>query len=287
MTRGEFLRRLVQAAIAAMVAPAVARAGGEERAPADVSSLSHAVSELLDTTPYNRLPGTDTRIYGAPLFGVSSAQDPLYRKLKEAVGLGHYMPVDLLPGAKTVISYFLPYSDAVNKANYGPENSPALWMLAHTKGAAAAELVRRFLTRRITLIGAEVFVPFHDSRYRTKSLVSNWSERHVAFISGLGTFGLHKNIITTKGTSGRLDSVITDREFTPTKRDYDGIYERCNKCHACVGRCPVGAISETGKDIRACARHVLARNVDPEHAVCGKCLTQVSCEKCVPARLRA
>jgi epoxyqueuosine reductase QueG len=106
----------------------------------------------------------------------------------------------------------------------------------------------------------------------------------VAFISGLGTFGLHKSLITEKGCAGRLDSVITDYEFAPTKRDYVGVYDRCIECYACVGRCPVAAITKTGKDIRACARYVLARKNDPEQAVCGKCLTQVACEDCAPAR---
>ena len=285
MTRGDFLRLVADATLAAMAMPAFALAGEESRAPADVSSLARAVSALLDATPHNRLPGSDTRIYGAPLFGVSIAQDPLYQKMKKAVGPRHYMPVDLLPGAKTVISWFLPYSEAVSQANYGPEDSPALWILAHKKGAEAAELVRRFVSKSISSVGARVFVPFHDSRYRTKTLISNWSERHVAFISGLGTFGLHKNIITEKGTSGRLDSVITDREFTPTKREYAGIYDRCINCHACVRRCPAGAIKETGKDIRVCARRVLAMKALPDGGACGKCLTQVSCENCIPARL--
>jgi len=114
-----------------------------------------------------------------------------------------------------VISYFLPYSEAVSKANRGQDDAPDLWVRAHKQGAKAAELVRRFLKKNLTEDHISVFVPFHDKRYRNKSLIANWSERHVAFISGLGTFGLHKNLITEKGSSGRLDSLITDHDFTP------------------------------------------------------------------------
>ena len=283
MTRSAFIRLITQGAFLFMAAPIIARAEGQLKTPLDMISLSRAVGEFLDKTPYNRLPGTDTRIYGAPLFGASSAQDPLYRKLKEVVGSDHYMPEDLFPGAKTVISYFLPYSKEVSKANYGTEDSPALWLLAHQEGATAAELVRRFIGKSLASVDAKAFVPFHDSRYRNKKLVSNWSERHVAFVSGLGTFGLHKSLITEKGSSGRLDSIITDLEFAPTRRDYSGVYDYCAKCYSCVKRCPVGAIKETGKSICACAKKVLAGKASPEQAVCGKCLTEVPCENCKPA----
>jgi epoxyqueuosine reductase QueG len=194
------------------------------------------------------------------------------------------MPEDLFRGAKSVISYFLPYTEAVRKMNDGPEDAPPQWTLAHWQGAYAAELVRRFIARRLDILGARSLVVFHDSRYKTGTLVSNWSERHVAFVSGLGTFGLHKSLITEKGCAGRLDSVITNYEIAPTPRDYEGVYDRCIQCYACLERCPVGSITKTGKDIRACARHVLAHRDDPEQGVCGKCLTRVSCENVNPAR---
>jgi len=284
MIRREFIKDMARGALAAMVAPLFARADGEQKTLPDISPLRRAVGKLLETTPHNLMPGTETMIYDSPVFGVSTAQDHLYRKLKEAVGPGHYMPEDLFRGAKSVISYFLPYTEAVRKTSYGTEDESAQWTLAHRQGAYAAELVRRFVAKRLDNLGARSLVVFHDSRYATKTLVSNWSERHVAFISGLGTFGLHKSLITEKGCAGRLDSVITDYEIAPTKRDYEGVYDRCIQCYACVGRCPVGAITKTGKDIRACARYVLARKTKPEQAACGRCLTQVSCESCTPAR---
>ena len=38
---------------------------------------------------------------------------------------------------------------------------------------------------------------------------SNWSERHVAYVCGLGTFGC-QGLITSKGLAGRFGSIITD-----------------------------------------------------------------------------
>lgn len=285
MNRREFTYAIARGALAAMAAPLLARADGGQKTLPNISPLQQAVGKLLETTPHNRMPGTGTLIYDSPVFGVSAAQDPIYPKLKEAVSLGHYLPEDLLSGAKSVISYFLPYTEAVRKTNDGPDEAQAQWSLAHRQGAYAAELVRRFIAKRLDILGARSLVVFHDSRYRTGTLISNWSERHAAFISGLGTFGLHKSLITEKGCAGRLDSVITDYELAPSKRDYEGVYDRCVKCYTCVDRCPVAAITKTGKDIRACARYVVARKTDPEQAVCGKCLTLVPCESGVPGSL--
>ena len=282
MTRREFILCTTAGAGTILHSALCRSAGAESTTLLDISPLSHAVTELLENTPYNRSPGTETRVYDAPLFAVSNARDPLYIKLKSDVGQNHYLPEDLLSGAKTVISYFLPYSGTVSKANYGKDEAPALWLQAHRQGAKAAELVRRFIERRLTELNVRVVVPFHDSRYKTGTLVSNWSERHVAFISGLGTFGLHKNLITALGSAGRLDSVITDHDFAPTIRGYNGVYDHCINCHKCVQRCPVGAIKESGKNIRICAKHVLTGKGGPEQAVCGKCLTDVSCENCIP-----
>ena len=285
MTRRDFIFKATAGICAAMAAPLILRADAWQQSTADISDLRRKVEGILDSTAYNRIPGTDTKIYDSPLFGVSSAQDPLYRKLKEAVGPDHYMPEDFLPEASAVISFFLPYSEAVRKANYGPEDSPSIWLLAHKKGAATAELVRRFVVRKLNSMNAKSLVPYHDSRYLcNRNLISNWSERHVAFISGLGTFGLHKSIITEKGSAGRLDSVITDFKFATTRRNYNEVYAYCVKCYSCIGRCPVKAIKETGKSIQVCARKVLAGKNSPHQAVCGKCLTQTPCENCRPQK---
>lgn len=77
---------------------------------------------------------------------------------------------------------------------------------------------------------------------------SRWSERHAAYVCGLGTFGLSRGFITPKGMAGRITSIIIDEEFEPEERSYTGIYDFCIRCGACAVKCPAGAISkEYGK----------------------------------------
>ena len=88
-----------------------------------------------------------------------------------------------------------------------------------------------------------------DHNESTLSYTSNWSERHVAFVCGLGTFGLSKGLITKKGIAGRFGSIITELTLSPDQREYHCIYEYCSMCGACVKNCPVNAISlDKGKN---------------------------------------
>ena len=89
---------------------------------------------------------------------------------------------------------------------------------------------------------------------------STWSERHAAYVAGLGTFSLSKHLITEKGLCGRFGSVITDAPLEVTPRPYTDPYEYCTFCGACVPRCPARAISvEKGKTIKVCAKYTSSR----------------------------
>ena len=116
---------------------------------------------------------------------------------------------------------------------------------------------------------------------------SNWSERHVGFACGLGTFGLGANIITKVGTAGRLVSFVTDWEPEYyDMRDYTGIYDYCTRCGACIKRCPSGSISlECGKDKQKCHSYwesIGFRYVPRYH--CGTCMTGVPCQDGIPGK---
>ena len=109
---------------------------------------------------------------------------------------------------------------------------------------------------------------------------SNWSERHVAFVSGLGTFGLSKGIITERGMAGRFCSIVTDMELPVTERAYKEIYEWCIFCGKCVKRCLVGAITlENGKNHIPCSKRINESKIKyaPRYG-CGQCQTAVPCE---------
>ena len=122
------------------------------------------------------------------------------------------------------------------------------------------------------------------------NFTSHWSERHVAFVAGLGTFGLSAGLITERGIAMRVGSVVTDLELPPTPRSYgDDPFAWCTRCGACERRCPAHAIGKTNaeRDKPRCAAYIV-NHVSPDRGSrygwydlalgCGLCQTAVPCE---------
>lgn len=240
------------------------------------------------------------RIFDAPIFAFGSADDKLFEDLKKpsAIG-GHFMlPKEWLPNARTVVSFFLPFSEAVKKGNSRDMSWPSSeWLHGRIEGQAMLNRLSAHLSSELTDADYGSIVPATDERFwsnagtakREGKFTSNWSERHVAFVCGLGTFGLSKGLITRKGVAGRFGSIVTELEIEPDIRDYEGIYEYCSMCGKCAKNCPAGAISlETGKDHPMCSAFLdmTSEKFKPRYG-CGKCQVAVPCESGIPKRSKA
>jgi epoxyqueuosine reductase QueG len=256
--------------------------------------LNARLAQACREDPKNRLPAYGgMRIYDDPLVGVAAAADPLYLKLKQTdvIGPQHMTPGEWLEGARSVVSYFLPFSQGIRAPNRRPGMVAAEWVAGRFEGEAFNNHLRDLLAEWIRELGGEAVVPCHTDRYRIVARRANWSERHTAFVAGLGTFGLSKSMFTARGSAGRFGSVITTLELPATVRDYEGPYDRCpwlanGTCGACIDRCPSGAIKSGGKDAAACAHyldHVVKPLYDSRYG-CGKCQTGVPCEAGIPKR---
>lgn len=132
-----------------------------------------------------------------------------------------------------------------------------------------------------------------------RTSISNWSERHIGAACGLGTFGLHGQLITPKGAAVYLFSVVTDLELEPTPKTQtmeNCLFLRDGSCKKCIERCPGGAISEEGRDPYKCndnAINSVIRAPQPtadlgiferyrHRPACGLCFTNVPCQSRIP-----
>ena len=244
------------------------------------------------------------RIYDAPIVGFGAADDALFEEFRrpEVIGPWFKKPGEWLPGAKTVAALFFPFSEAVRAANRAMTDGPsAEWLHGRIEGQAFQSGYIARLAERLREMGVEACAPMVDARFMSTvgandfarygcadaaMFSSNWSERHAAYVCGLGTFGLHKSFITRRGTAGRFASVILGEEIAPDARDYTGVYDYCTKCGACIERCKACAITmESGKDHMRCAKWVA--EISKPHAPrfgCGLCETGVPCEACAPGK---
>jgi epoxyqueuosine reductase QueG len=240
--------------------------------------------EELSTPPTSSTP---MQIWELPLVGIASAEDPLWDTFKQSdvVGPRHMAPDEWLPGAKSVISYFLPYTRRICEANRIEKVTATEWLYGRWEGELFNEALRRFIVELVEKNGGHAIAPALDKRFAIIDLRANWSERHVAFAAGLGTFSLSRSMITQKGAAGRFGSVIVDLLLEPTQRAYTQFDEYCIKCMACARRCPPQAIDKTGKDNERCKVHVGKEKeiYNPRYG-CAKCQTKVPCENKIPVK---
>ncbi|MFA4885048.1 MAG: 4Fe-4S binding protein [Desulfotomaculaceae bacterium] len=249
------------------------------------------------------------KMFEAPIFAFGAADDEYFRLLKEPSAIGEHflLPQEWLPRSKTVISFFLPFTEAVKKGNRRDMLWPSEeWLHGRIEGQAFMIKLCRYLNSQLIDAGYDSLVPALDERYwyntntgsnnaspdnKSRTIIpftSNWSERHAAFVCGLGTFGLSKGLITEKGMAGRLGSIITELSLSPDKREYESIYEYCSMCGACGKNCPVNAISvDKGKSHKICFGFLAKTSVKykPRYG-CGKCQVGVPCESGIPGKTK-
>ena len=235
------------------------------------------------------------RFFERPIFSVGSADDPGFERILQpgVVGPHHKMPRDWVENAKTIISFFLPFSDRVLESNIPDRNMVSMeWMFTRVDGQNHLLATAAAVVDALRAQGYQAVAPQIDDRYILKATAaqatedfpafsSNWSERHVAYVTGLGTFGLNTNFISKAGCAGRLISVVTDWECPVDEKDYDGYLDYCNKCGACIKKCPAQAI-ENGciKDHLKCGSfiHEMCAPYTPRYG-CGKCQSGIPCQR--------
>lgn len=269
----------------------------------NIKDMAAYAAECCLSDPLNRMPDGGF-IYDRPLVGAAAADDPLFRHYADTglAGADFRLPLQWFNTAVAVIAYFLPFSEKIRRSNREGAHSSLLWLQARFLGEKFNDHLRRLLISRCQEQGAEALSPaLHaDLKIDYNAYASNWSERHVAYAAGLGSFGLHRGLITEKGVAGRFGSVITTLSFRPTPREDGDPFHNCSflkagQCGNCIERCPAGAISTEGMDKEICHHYLFV--LDPlrearkkygyANSTCGKCQVNVPCEERIPALNRS
>ena len=263
--------------------------------------------ELYDQTPGNVFDDPALGpMFDPPLVAVASADDLWFARLKDVIGSFHWTPREALAlvapqaVARSVICWCLPVSRPAREGNRARTDRPdRLWAYVRRFGEPFNDSLRRAVAEHLAASGRAAVAPTiaPQNQIIRRPVVghsSNWSERHVAFVAGMGTFGLSGGLITRAGVAHRLGSVVTDLELPPTPRAYgDEPFAWClhltrGTCGACISRCPaksIGrAVSERDRD--ACYRYsyeMIARQSMELYGFdgttgCGLCQTRVPCE---------
>ena len=276
------------------------------------AELEASVKTFINFSPENTLRnGAGERAFESPLLGYSRGDDPLYETYREHVGPFHWTPAeifartfgdeDVKPEDLTVIAWILPQTPVTKEDNRKERFYPSeRWARARIFGEEVNVELRKRVVAVLGQRGVRAAAPVLSPDWERKTsdryvFASTWSERHAAYASGLGTFGLCDGLITPVGKAVRVGSVVAEMQLPPTRRPYVDHHGYClfythGTCGKCIPRCPVGAISELGHDKKKCRAHI--RPVTEAYVKshfgfdgygCGLCQTGVPCESKIPS----
>ena len=225
-------------------------------------------------------------LWREPIVRFADAQHPGFAQLRQIVDPEHHLPGDYLPDAKNVLSWFLPFLPELGKNNLPGELSSAQWADAYLVTNEMAARVNEQLVSYIREeLGAEAAVPVDAGMISMDNPRSRWSQRHVAYLAGHGTFGKNNMLISDAGSVGRYFSVVTSLTVVPDKpvEEERCLWKRNGSCGVCMARCEVGALTEAGFDRFKCLAQCLV-NMErfPGADVCGKCTVELPCSYKIP-----
>lgn len=244
------------------------------------------ISQEIETFIQNYVAENKTSFkYGRPVVAFADAQDPEFLELKKVAVGNHNRPVDLLPDARTVICYFIPYSRELIADNRDGEMASRSWALAYVVTNKLIADLNQALLDHLAKQGINgTFVPATHN-FDKETLTAPWSHRHVGYVAGLGTFGLNNMLITASGCAGRLGSLVINAAVPPTvkNRTPDCLFHQGKKCGVCLKKCPTGALTEEGFNRRRCYDHLLKVGELYQDIglcdVCGKCVVAGPCAR--------
>jgi epoxyqueuosine reductase QueG len=275
--------------------------------------VAEEIRSFVREDPGNRLEGLDgSPIFEEPLVGYAAGDDAIFAQLKDVIGEFHLTPYEVMqavaerrsfpsPAADElgVISFVLPISTGTRRQNARSKDRPSeRW--AHTRlfGEGFKRSLEAHLVSLLEERGHLAVAPEHDEelfgvlRDEKVGWASRWSQRHVAFSAGLGSFGLSDGLITRGGKAHRVGSVVVNQRLESPERPGD-IHRDCLAhrgldCRKCMKRCPADAIGEDGHDKMLCSQFVfqqipvIKQRYDIDIYACGLCQTAVPCEKGIP-----
>lgn len=275
--------------------------------------IESEIKSFVSNSPLNHMPDdTSQPFFDEPLVKFADGDDKLFKDFKSIIGSTHLTPREALaqtynkkpedlPGAISIISWILPIASKVRETNRKQKTVPSIpWACTRWYGEKMNDALRAHVVKILTDKGymatAPVIQPFFKQLSNEKGLYSNWSERHIAYVAGQGTFSLSDGFITEKGIAHRCGSVVTNLVLPPSVRTATSPYANClfyvdKSCKACIARCPGNAISEAGHDKVKCREYqqlpeIVQIKTDLGVGIvgCGLCQVKVPCEFKNPAK---
>lgn len=214
--------------------------------------------------------------------------DARFDQLSQIAADDHLHPRDLLPTARSVIVFYLPFKKELVKANKKGPYPCREWGLAYVQTNDLIERLGKALNGFLLEKGYQSGLTPATHNFNEDKLMARWSHKHLAHLLNLGRFGVNHLLITPAGCTGRLGSFVSEVELEAhplIETDEACLLKAGKECGKCMAACPVEALSNDDFDRRRCWERLIEnrRELDffsdlPQSThVCGKCAALVPC----------
>lgn len=251
--------------------------------------VDHLRKLVTDVTASKFIADKPENWWETPLLATASA-DGRFDRLPEITHPKHLIPKNLLERAQSVIVYFLPFKRSLVASNLKGDLSSRNWAQSYLDTNALITEINSRIEAYLKGLGFESAVTPATHNFNEEDLVSGWSHKHIAVLSGLGRLGHHTQLITSSGCCGRIGSLATEADLEDhpvvTGDDEYCLHKKGQKCLACAKGCWFDALTPEGFDRFSCYNQLMVNdraNPDlPLTDVCGKCITMKPCSFRIP-----
>ncbi len=214
--------------------------------------------------------------------------DSRFDQLPHIAAADHLRPTDLLPTARSVIVFYIPFKPQLVQENKPGQRPCRNWGLAYVQ---TNELIGRVSLAIRDLLAAAGFrsgLTPATHNFDPVRLMARWSHKHLAYLVNLGRFGVHHLLITPAGCTGRLGSLVTEAELGehPLMDTAEACLLKAGmQCGQCIEACPVDALSADDFDRNRCWQRLNENyqvldcfaDLPASTDVCGKCTALMPC----------
>ena len=247
--------------------------------------------------------------------GFAAGSDPLFAFYQQDIGDFFWTPAEAFrkfyPDAQvtgqdlTVLSVVFASDHRTRELQRQQKKAPAFrWLYARNCFEKVAGEFCNHLIDQLQAAGIRAVAPDMSPEWGWREsakygLSCNWSQRHIAYTAGLGTFGLCDGMITRLGKAVRFTSLVLETQLPADPRPYQDYHYWClfyrrGNCPSCIKACPAGAITKEGHNKDLCRAYIEdfkssyigsnALNADGPFG-CGLCQGKVPCQTGVPQGL--
>ncbi len=218
----------------------------------------------------------------------AAAVDSRFDQLPQIAADDHLHPRDLLPSAKSVIVFYIPFKKELVRENKPGKRPCRNWGVAYVQTNDLIGRLSQALGDLLAECGFKSGLTPATHNFDDVKLMARWSHKHLAHLVSLGRFGIHHMLITPVGCTGRLGSLVSEIDLGNhplIETDQACLLKAGEKCGKCIKACPVTALSEEGFDRRQCWDRLNDNKKNLEYLsdllesthVCGKCAALMPC----------